>query len=90
MYNEELRKRDDNYTANMARLVGYIGGAIKEVADPMYPKALGQEWVSEKLLHLRGIIDHVWENRYDRVVDFEEYTDPSLRLTGQKGEALEK
>lgn len=74
-----MNDKDFNFQTNMARLVGYAQGTVKELSDPFYGKRETSEWMSQKLRELSDIMEHVWINRYERVVDFDEYTNPSLR-----------
>ena len=76
---EQHQKRQDNFQTNMARLVGYAQGTVKELSDPFYGKRETPEWMSQKLRELSETIEHVWINRYERVVDFDEYSNSSLR-----------
>ena len=76
---EQHQKRQDNFGTNMARLVGYAQGTVKELSDPFYGKRETSEWMSQKLRELSETMEHVWINRYERVVDFDEYSNPSLR-----------
>lgn len=74
-----MSQTDLNFQTNMARLVGYAQGTMKELADPFYAGRMGPKWVSESLRKLNETVDHVWANRYERIVDFDEYSNPSLR-----------
>lgn len=74
-----MNDKDFNFQTNMARLAGYVQGTVKELSDPFYGKRKSGEWVSQKLRELSDTVEHVWANRYERVVDFDEYSNPSLR-----------
>lgn len=77
-------QQETNFQTNMSHLVGYAKATVKELSDPFYSKHRGPEWVSEKLRELSDTMEHVWANRYDRVVDLKEYSDPSLRIPLEK------
>ena len=77
-------QQETNFQTNMSQLTGFVQGTIKELADPYYGGSMGAEWIQKKLLHLNEVIEYVWANRFDRVVDLKEYSDPSLRIPLEK------
>lgn len=78
-YDQQLKKQEDTFRTNMSRMTGFVQGTLKELSNPAYSRHQSPEWVGEKMLWLNEVVDYVWANRYERVVDFDEYTDPSLR-----------
>ena len=81
---DQARKQEDTFRTNMSRMTGFVQGTLKELSNPMYGRRESPEWMGEKLMWLNEVVEYVWANRYERVVDFDEYSNPSLRIPLEK------
>lgn len=72
-----MNDRNENFSTNMGRMHGWTLGTVRHLAYTLTNGSTTPELAASELKNLERILDLVWENKSDRIVEFSEYIDSS-------------
>lgn len=69
--------KNENFSTNMSRIHGWTLGTVKHLIYGLDTGIATPELAASELKKLEEILELVWKNRNDRLVEFSEYVDNS-------------